>query len=302
MAKIEKNEKIKNNNKKNQEKGILETKDSVKIFPINQFEIPFDVTKDLKRYNKVYISKETDVFRTIHFLETFFKEYKILVDNQENDKTVLFTARQHFKCCNCCNDFTFDCCCFTYVCCDRIITQLDYKRNNINFYTQGANVQKGWYFCYCHCCPLCCCIPSILHLRENLDPDNPDFNVGTKKGTTRSAECCCFCHDRTSTYYSNEDSKGYGVRLSFCEMLKHWSTSLIGGLFDLEIDIEDEKGEKVGNIIVPNGWCSNKVEGEPCYKPRNYYEINFPKNASSFEKFQIIADVIHLDYENIILC
>ena len=52
---------------------------------------------------------------------------------------------------------------------------------------------------------------------------------------------------------------------------------------------------------MPNGWCSKKKEGEICYKPRSYYEINFPKKASSFDKFQLIVDVIHFDYENMVL-
>ena len=286
-------------------KMVLKTKESVDINPINQTQaaltIPFDVTKDLNKYNKVYISKETDVFRTIHLFEFWLKDYKIYVDNPEGDKTVLFTVRQHFKCCDVCNDFSCSICCFTYMCCDRIVTQLDYKRNNINFYTQGFNIQKGWYVCKIICCPICCCLPKILHLRENIDPDNPDFEVGVKKGTTRALKCCCCFTDRTSTYYSQEERQGYGIRLTYCEMLKEWVTCPIGGLFDIEIDIEDEKGEKVGSVIVPNGFCSKKVEGETCYRPRSYFEINFPQNCSSFEKFQLIADVIHLDFENMIL-
>jgi hypothetical protein len=293
-----------NSNKKSQNNMVLKTKDSVDVYPINHTQaalsIPFDVTKDLNKYDKVYISKETDVFRTVHLFETCFKEYRVFVDNPEGDKTVLFTVRHHYQFCNCCNDFHVDCCCFTYMCCDRIVTQLDYKRNNINFYTQGINIQKGCYVCYCYCSCCVCCPPTILYLRENMDPDNPDFDVGVKKGTTREQKCC-FLSDRTSTYFSEQGVQGYGIRLNYCEMLKYWATCCICGLFDIEIDIEDEKGEKVGNIIVPNGLCSKKTESGICYKPRSYYEINFPKKASSFEKFQLIADIIHFDYENMVL-
>ena len=72
-------------------------------------------------------------------------------------------------------------------------------------------------------------------------------------------------------------------------------------LFDIEIDIEDGKGAQVGRIYVSNGWCSKKVEGKFCHLSRSHYEIELPKSFSSFEKFQIIADVIHFEMENNIL-
>ena len=186
--------------------------------------------------------------------------------------------------------------------CDRIITQFDYKRNNTNFYTQGINIQKGCYLKVGSCVYCCCCFPRTLYLRENMDPDNPDFNVGVKKGTTVTSKCCSCSCDKFATYYNEEGTQGYGVRLTCCEILKHCSTRWFGGLLDVEIDIEDEKGEKVGSIVIPNGLCSKKVQGEICHIPRNYYEINFPQKASSFEKFQLIADVIHFDNDSMILC
>jgi hypothetical protein len=59
---------------------------------------------------------------------------------------------------------------------------MDYRRNGHPFYTQGINVQKGCYFCKCYCCVCCnCCTRTgILNLRENTDPDNPDFNRNKK--------------------------------------------------------------------------------------------------------------------------
>ena len=57
---------------------------------------------------------------------------------------------------------------------------MDYRRNNVGFYTQGIYIQKG---CRCFCCQksagCCenCCPKSIYYMRENIDPDNPDFNL-----------------------------------------------------------------------------------------------------------------------------
>ena len=67
---------------------------------------------------------------------------------------------------------------------------------------------------------------------------------------------------------------------------------------DFEMDIEDENGEKFGNIIIYSGCFSKKVEGTTCYEPIKYYEINMPLNASSERKFQISADLIHFDIIN----
>ena len=70
---------------------------------------------------------------------------------------------------------------------------------------------------------------------------------------------------------------------------------------DFEIEIEDEKGNKCGNIMLYSGLFSKLVEGKCCYMPKAFFEINMPKNASSIQKFQIIADIIHFDYANKLL-
>ena len=68
---------------------------------------------------------------------------------------------------------------------------------------------------------------------------------------------------------------------------------------DFEMDIENEKGTKTGNIKIFSGCFSEKVKTEKrCHIPRKYYEINMPDDASSEQKFQIIADLIHFDIVN----
>ena len=89
---------------------------------------------------------------------------------------------------------------------------MDYRRNGAPFYTQGINIQKGCYCCKCSCCDCCkccccdCCPPSILFLRENIDPESRDFNVGVKKGTTevQNTCCCSCCRDKTASSTSQE--------------------------------------------------------------------------------------------------
>lgn len=262
--------------------------------------IPFDISNELNQYSKVYISKELDYFRIIHCCELNRRDYKIFGELPNGDKKILFTARKHFQCCNC-NCIIF-CCLYEYVCCDKIIFQMDYKRNNIDFYTQGVNVKKGCYCSRCYCCQCGCCPQSELYLRENIDADNPDFDFGVHKGKTSGTINCCKClRDRTVTYTNEEGVKGPNVRLLCCEICKRNLGCCCCNCFncqDFEIFIEDANGQRTGNIIIPNGCFSSKVDGKSCFCPRKHYEINFPTNASSNEKFQIIADVIHFDLEN----
>ena len=216
--------------------------------------------------------------------------------------------------CNCCQSFTIPCIFCDYECCNSIITQFDYKRNNVNFYTQGHYIQSGCYFCRCLFCQtfcFCCCSGNLLHLRENLEPDNPDFNVGVKKGSTLTAKCC---GDIFTTYTSQEGLRGPTIKLQCCEYYKN---RIVGCGYcypcpypcpnpcpcsyccncgnDVEIIIEDANAQQAGTITLFNGNCSKKVEGMCCYDPGRHYLINFPPNASSIEKFKIIADLIHFN-------
>ena len=274
--------------------------------------IPLDVSRDLQQYKKIYITKQKDMFRMVHCCEVFSPEYLIFGELPDGDKKLIFTCHQHYECEICkCDDWKINCCCCAYICCDQIIYQLDYVRNDRPFYTQGKYIQKGCYCCKCNifcCCNCDCpCILSRLYLRENTNPDDPDFNMGTKKGRTEEPYCLCEGGDKKITYITQEGFKGPSTKTSCCNLclnqcIKTLALSYdIQCGFDLEIDIEDGKGNKMGNIIVYNGLCSKKASGRFCYVPRGHFDINMPQNATSEEKFQIIADLIHFDVSNKII-
>ena len=266
-------------------------------------KLPFDVSNELNIYSRVYVTKDFDYFRIFHCSEILGGDYIVYGELPDGDKKILFTSSVHYQCCNICQSFTCTIipCCLEYECCNSIVFQMDYKRNNVNFYTQGNYIQSGLYcckcLCLCHFCT-CCCNPNSLFLRENLDPDNPDFNVGVKKGATTSV-CCC--GDRFVSYTTQEGMKGPTVKAQCCEPCKSCCSKICGCGCDIEMIIEDANGQQTGSIYVPNGICSKKVEGMCCYKPGKHYVVNFPPNSSSTEKFQIIADLIHFDLSNKIL-
>ena len=105
------------------------------------------------------------------------------------------------------------------------------------------------------------------------------------------------CQDRKATFYSQEGAKGHNLRLhcnDYC-LLK-----CLCCCKEIEIGIEDSKEKKVGNIFVPSNCCSIKAPSN-CYCGVRYYELTMPKNISSEQKFQIIANVVHFDvYYNIL--
>ena len=70
-------------------------------------------------------------------MERFFRDYQVHGELPDGDKKILFTVNRHFECCKCCQQCVIPCYCCDYVCCDSIIFQLDYKRNEAPFYTQG---------------------------------------------------------------------------------------------------------------------------------------------------------------------
>ena len=256
--------------------------------------LPYDVSKDLNKYSKIYITKEYDMFRKVHWFENFIHDYKIYGQLPDGDKKLLFTCSRHFQCNSCCEGWGISCCCCYYICCDKIVFQMDYRRNNIGFYTQGFNLVKGFHCTKCECC-VGCCPQEILYLRENIDPESPDINVGIKKGYTANPLISC---DRETNYYNQNGSKGYGIRAKCCDILLHQCLCFNA---DFEIDIENDNGLKVGSIMIYSGCCSKAVEGTCCYLPRKYFEINTPIGATSEQKFQIIADAIHFDLANRVL-
>lgn len=260
--------------------------------------LPFNVKTDLNPYHRIYISKEYDMFKKAHYYESFLRDYKVFGELPDGDKKLLFTVSQHFQCNTCCEGWGVTCCCFSYIFCDKIIFQMDYRRNGRGFYTQGLNIQKGFHCLGCSNCKCDCpCAPhSRLFLRENIDPDNPDFNVGVHKGyTDYPLGCCCILCDRNAFYMDENNLKSYGIRAKCCDILAQRLSCIKG---DFEIDIEDSKGCKTGNIMIYAGCYSQAVQGHCCYLPRNHFEINMPQAATSEQKFQIIADAIHFDLIN----
>lgn len=286
-----------------------ETHTQIPTEKANFFQLPMDVSTELAQFSKIFISAEIDYFRLVHCCENVFRDYKVFGELQNGDKVLLFTVRRHFDCCEC-DTWGIYCCCCAFLFCNQIVFQMDYKRNNLNFYTQGINYKKGCYCCKCLCK---CCPPTELYLRENVFPDNADFEVGNKKGRTEATNYCCFCLNETLTskYITQEGFAGPTISIpcfpicrdmciancliSFCSMPLCCNRNYTH-CYDLEMDIQDGLGKKTGNIIIYNGCCSKKVEGLGiCYSPRGYYEINCPVTATSIEKFQIVADVIHFD-------
>ncbi len=260
--------------------------------------IPFNVAQDLNMFTRIFVVREFDKFKIFHYYERLFPDYKVFGELPDGDKKLLFTVSRHYHCKCCWDDCTIPLVFCSYVCCNSIIFQLDYKRNGNPFFTQGLNVQKGFYCCRCYCpsCCSCCCSSDYLNLRENIDPDNPDFNVGVFKGKTKVSTGCCV-PDYLANYINVDNTNGPGIRAKCCDICKKRCLKCCCGLeCDFEIDIEDGNGNKSGNIMIYTGCYSEKVKDFGiCYSPRPYYEINLPSVATSEQKFQIIADLIHFD-------
>ena len=275
---------------------------------VSNLNLPFNVGTELNQYKRIFITLEYDYFKIVHNYENALMDYIVYGELPDGDKKVIFTASRHFecKCCTCCDQCVLSCCICDYVCCDEILFQMDYKRNGLPFYTQGLNIMKGCYCCKCYCCATCCnccfdCCPNNrLFLRENIDPNNRDFNVGIKKGVTDAGDsCCCCCPDKLAIYTTEEGFAGPTVRAKFCDIQKEQCVESCCCCCccnaDFEMSIEDANGMKTGNVMIYSGNYSQKVQGNCCYHPRRYFEVNMPLNATSEQKFQIIADLIHFD-------
>ena len=262
-------------------------------------KLPFDISKDLKEYQRILVAKEFDLFRVAHCFENALGDYKIYGESPNGDITLLFTSSLHFECtiCNCCDNIVIPFYCFTYSCCDSIIFQMDYRRNGKPFYTQGYNLLRGFHCCKCYCCSCfpCCSRVDKLFLRETTNPNNRGVSEGKGNGRTEVDLSCCVW-DYISTYRNEKKQKGYGVRGKCFEVCGHSCLRCCCGLdCDFKLHIEDAKGKETGNIMIYSGCFSEKVKGRCCYLPRKYFEVNIPPEASSEQKFQIIADLIHFD-------
>ena len=141
--------------------------------------IPFVIEEDLKKYSRIYITKQFNPFRIVHCCEAPFRDYEIYGEapgaHKVPEKKLLFTSSLHYECCDCCDHYVIGDLCCGYVCCDSIQFQMDYRRNEEPFFVQGFNITKG-----CHCCDICLyqlcqkyCAPDRLYLRETIDIDNP---------------------------------------------------------------------------------------------------------------------------------
>ena len=268
---------------------------------INSNILPLDVTTELAQYQRIFVTKEFDYFKIVHRCEDYLHDYKVFGELPDGDKKLLFTVSRHFECKCCWDNCIIPLCLCAYVCCNSIVFQLDYKRNGNPFFTQGINIQKGFYCCKCYCpsCCSCCTRSDYLDLRENNQPDNPDFNYGTYKGTTRVTTNCCV-PEYTANYINVDKSNGPAIRAKCCDVCKKRCLRCCCGCeYDFEMDIEDGNGNKSGNIMIYTGCYSEKVKDFGiCYSPRPYYEINLPSLATSEQKFQIVADLIHFDLTN----
>ena len=186
---------------------------------------------------------------------------------------------------------------------------MDYKRNGKCFYTHGLNIKKGCYCCTCNCfcccnCDCPCCF-QVLYLRENVNPDDPNFDVGIKKG--RTVQPCCGCTEKKITYITQEGKIGPTTTTSCCQLCLNQCLKSTFFCYryqcglDINIDIQDNNGTRLGYINIYNGLCSKKKDGKCCHVPRSHMEIVMPPNSTSEERFQIIADLIHFDLANGVL-
>lgn len=102
--------------------------------------LPFNVMTELNPYTRIYVALEYDFFKVVHCYADHFHDYKVYGEMSDGDKKLLFTVSRHFQCNTCC-----DGCGCTLVYCecifsDKIVFQMDYKRNNVGFYTQGIYI------------------------------------------------------------------------------------------------------------------------------------------------------------------
>lgn len=268
--------------------------------------LPFDVENDLDKYSKIYISRQVDPFRIVSCYEAVERDYIIQGETGSGDKKILFTSSVHNECCECCDQYVIGYFCCGYACCDSILFQMDYERNGYPFYVQGLNLTQG-----CHCCDTnlgcgktCQTAGKELYLRETTDAESADIKIGRPKGRTKT-NCCCAC-DKYVDYMTENNLKGQTVKADCCSVcqntcMHYCCLGFCAQGYDLEISIENENGIKTGNIFIYSGCYSKKVDGKCCYFPRPYFEINMPPDASSEQKFQVIADIIHFDLVNKII-
>ena len=121
---------------KETEVNIMQNVEPTLVYKVtNTTSLPFDVETELEKYSRIFITKEFDMFRIVHLYEAAMRDYKIFGETKDGDKKLLFTCNHHFECCVCCEQFVIGCIFCGYVCCNSIMYQMDYKRNEMPFYT-----------------------------------------------------------------------------------------------------------------------------------------------------------------------
>ena len=60
-------------------------------------DLPFDVSKDLEQFSKLFVSSEFDSFRNIHCLEKCYPSFDFVIYGElpDGDKKLLFTCTKH---------------------------------------------------------------------------------------------------------------------------------------------------------------------------------------------------------------
>ena len=298
------------------------------IVPLNfdSKNYSFNIYKDLNNIEIVYISREVDIFRIYHSYDCLPYAFKIYhIENESVN--VLFTVNENFILGKCCQDVYCNSLCsfffFTYLCNKLIYFQLNYTKNGKPFLTQGINYEEG---CYCCLLPLGCKLCNVLntlHLRINKNPDNPSKNIGInigktvgKKGCCMQKNCtCCYCCFYNVEIYDENNNLRWSIGLKK-KYLKGENKckcfgcdcgccfSCCGECYsDFILGIFNKYGKIAGKVIIPYGCCSRKLEKNCCCKcccggccsiekTFSYYQIEFPKNISSLDKFYIINGVI----------
>ena len=323
---------ITNENKpENAKLVIINNQETNPINTVNQIpesslltKYPINIYNDLQNIKVGYVGIENDIFRIFHCQERNSLSFKIYYLDENNKINVLFNVNEHFvpeKCCSCCQCDIVNGCCCAYVCNNRIIYQLDFLKNNLPFATLGQNISKGCYCCKiscctgCNCCGPCCsnCVSrnvlSQLHLRLNDNPKNEDFSYGQYLGKSTAVilSCCGPFSNTVEITDENQNVKWIVGLINKCCDCKCWCWDCChccDEVFsDKLFEIYDGNNNKCGDIIIPFGSCSRKLEKDccckaccggccSCYRVNPYYEIHFPENANSLDKFYIISAVI----------
>lgn len=315
-----KNQREKNETSKIKQSPFMPLSQNPEISPL--IEYPIDVYKDLQNIKVAYIGIENDIFRIFHCQERDSLSFKIYYLDENNKINILFNVNEHFvpeKCCSCCRCEVINCCCCAYLYNHRIVYQLDYLKNNLPFATLGLNLNQGCYCCKlnccagcCNCCSCCKCtnVLSKLYLRLNNNPSNPDFSYGKYLGISTgmmTAGCQPNSHKVEITDENGALKWTVGLirkccdcQCCCCNCCKCCDEVFSDKLFE----IYDSEMKLCGDIIVPFGYCSSKLEKDcccwkcccggccSCYRVTPYYEIHFPENANSLDKFYILTAVM----------